>query len=59
MKKNLWIWISVIAAVVAAATTVAVLLLRAQQKAKAIVEPIYDCGCCDDEGVDECACTEE
>ncbi|MBR5135051.1 MAG: hypothetical protein IKV35_05580 [Clostridia bacterium] len=54
MKKNhVWIWIAVIAAVVAAATTVAILVLRARKKAAKIVEPIYDCGSCD-----ECDCNE-
>ena len=57
MKKNLWIWIAVIAAAVAAATTIVVLVLRARQKAQSIIEPIYDCGCCD-EG-EECTCAED
>lgn len=50
MKKNtnMWIWIAAVAAAVAAVTTIVILLVRARQKAQNIIEPIYDCGCCDD-----------
>ncbi len=47
-KSSFWIMIGVIAAAVAAITTVTILVLRARQKAASIVEPIYDCGSCDD-----------
>ena len=53
-KSSVWILVAVIAAVVAAATTIIVLVLRARKKAMEIVEPIYDCGSCD-----ECACAPE
>lgn len=61
MKENntkIWVLIAAIAAAVAAVTTIVILVVRARQKAMSVVEPIYDCGCCD-ETAEECACTEE
>ncbi len=60
MKDNtkIWVLIAAIAAAVAAVTTIVILVVRARQKAMSVIEPIYDCGCCD-EAADECACTEE
>lgn len=57
-NKNLWILIAAIAAAVAAVTTIVILVVRARQKAMSVVEPIYDCGCCDG-AEDGCACGEE
>ena len=56
MKKEtkLWILIAAVAAAVAAAVTIIVLIANARKKAEELLEPIYDCGCCDE---DECACT--
>ncbi len=61
-EKNLWILIAAVAAAVAAATTVVILIARARQKAANLVEPIYDCGCCDDACCDDeeqCVCEAE
>lgn len=57
-EKNLWILIAAVAAIVAAATTVVILIARARQKAAEIVEPIYECDCCDC-GDDEEPCAQE
>ncbi len=55
-EKNLWILIAAIAAVVAAATTVIILIARARQKAAELVEPIYECDCCDGCEDEVCDC---
>ncbi len=47
-KSTFWIMIGVIAAAVAAITTVTILVVRARQKGANIVEPVYDCGSCDE-----------
>jgi len=47
-KTSFWVIIGLIVAAIAAIVTAIVLIVRARQKGANIVEPVYDCGSCDE-----------